>query len=200
MALDAALDKALKALAELNPYVTASKSGAEYEEGRFRLPFFNRTFLIHYPEIRVDEVGAQSPPPEWIRLLLFHYLLGATGVPVADDWIAYRDLPGAYLFEQRFRGRTLALLVRAFGNDIESFRKASLSLGGTLMTRTGDAAFRFLAFPQIPVACILYLGEEEQPPSINILFDAAAPSYLFTEDLSYVGEYLSLALRGYKGL
>ena len=64
------------------------------------------------------------------------------------------------------------------------------------MSRSGDAAFRFLALPKIPMGCILYLGDEEVPASINMLFDAAAPHYLPTEDLSYLGIYLSQALRG----
>ncbi len=49
------------------------------------------------------------------------------------------------------------------------------------------------------MACILYLGEDEIPPSINVLFDAAADTYLPTEDLSYLGLYLALSLRERKG-
>ena len=86
-------------------------------------------------------------------------------------------------------------LARTMGNRIEDFRQAALSLGGIPMSRTGDAAFRFLAFPQIPVACIFYLGEEEMPSRINMLFDAAAHIYLHTEDISLVGTYLSTALQ-----
>ena len=198
MSLDPALEKAIGDMAGINPYVIASKSGANYEEGKFKLSFFNRSFLIHYPEVKVEEAGTKSPLPQWLQLILLHYLLQAKGIPVADDWVAYRHLPGGSLFETRFKQMAMNPLVKAFGNDIESFKRAGLALGGTPMTRTGDAAFRFLALPKIPIACILYLGEEEIPPSINILFDAAAHAYLPTEDLSYVGTYLSTALQSYK--
>jgi len=113
-------------------------------------------------------------------------------------WVTYRYLPGARLFDQRFTNMAVQPLLDYFGNDADGFRQAGLSIGGRPMTRTGDAAFRFLALPKIPIECILYLGDEEVSPSINILFDAAAPHYLPTEDLSYLGLYLSTTLRGFK--
>ena len=66
------------------------------------------------------------------------------------------------------------------------------------MSRTGDAAYYFLAFPRVPVACLLYLGDEEVSPSVSVLFDASAPHYLPTEDLSHVGMHLSQVLRSQK--
>jgi hypothetical protein len=68
------------------------------------------------------------------------------------------------------------------------------------MDRTGDAAFRLLALPKIPVGCILYLGDSEVSPSINILFDEAAPHYLPTEDLTILGSLLNSALKSYKSI
>jgi hypothetical protein len=89
-------------------------------------------------------------------------------------------------------------LLDSFGNDADGFRQAALAIGGKPMTRTGDAAFRFLALPKIPMGCILYLGDDEVSPSINVLFDAVAPHYLPTEDLSYLGLSLFIELRGHK--
>ena len=66
------------------------------------------------------------------------------------------------------------------------------------MSRSGDAAFRFLALPKIPVGCILYLGDEDVNPSVTVLFDSAASHYLPTEDLSLLGTYMTTALIGYK--
>jgi hypothetical protein len=187
MPLDDAFEKSIRELREQSPFVVASKSGASYDDGAFRLRFFNRAFLISYPDIKVKEADAKAVPPEFLQVLLLHYLVTATGKEVADKWIGYRNLPGAYLFESKFSQGIIGPLIHAFGKDIAGFRQAGLSLGGAPMTRTGDAAFRFLALPRIPMACILYLGDE------------AAPFYLPTEDLFLVGNYLSTALRRYKG-
>lgn len=195
MPLDPAWEKAVEEMATCSPYIVAAKSGANFDQGRFTLRFFNRTVLIYYPEIRIEESGKQSPPPKWVQLILLHYLLTADGTPVADYWLTYRYLPGAYLFETRFQSLAINSLLQAFGKDTDGFRRAALALGGIPMTRSGDVAFRFLALPQLHMACILYLGDEEVAPSVNILFDASASHYLPTEDLSYLGTYLSHELQ-----
>ncbi len=194
MPLDDALDKAKDDLREMAPYVVASRSGAQFSEGKFRLPFFNRLFLINHPDVAVVEAENQVKPSPWIQVLLLHYLVCASGAEVADQWVVYRNFPGAFLFEARFRQMAIVPLTTAFGNDIESFRRAALVLGGMPMSRMGDAAFRFMAYPRLPMACVLYLGDEEVAGSVNVLFDAAAPNYLPTEDLSYLGRYLSDSL------
>jgi len=198
MGLDAAYQKARKDLKSINPYVVASMSGVSFEEGRFTFPFFNRSLLIHHPVVKVEEVGTDTPPPQWLEILLMHYLITADGTPVSGMWINYRHLPGAQLFERRFDKMATTRLVHSFGNDAERFRRACLSIGGTPMSRSGDAAFRFLALPKIPMGCILYLGDEDVHPSVAVLFDSAASHYLPTEDLSRLGAYLATALINYK--
>lgn len=197
MNIDIAWEKALKEMQGVSPYVVAAKSGTIFDGDKFSLKFFNQTLFIRHPEVVVENVDGKSPP-QWVQLILLHYLLTADGTSVADHWITYKYLPGGHLFEARFHQMATRPLVSAFGDDREGFCQAALSLGGTTMSRTGDAAFRFLALPQIPLACILYLGDEEVSPSINILFDAAAPHYLPTEDLSYLGVYLSTELQRHK--
>lgn len=194
MTFEAAYQKALRDVAALSPYVAAAKSGAEFDGEKFRLPFFDRTFFISHPQVEVREPEVDAPPPRHIELLLLHYLVCADGAGVADSWIAYRHLPGANLFEARFNERAIKPLAATFGRDLEAFKEAGLALKGMPMSRTGDAAFRFLAFPRLPLATILYLGDEDMPSSVNFLFDEAAPHYLPTEDLSVVGGYLTGAL------
>jgi hypothetical protein len=195
MANDAALEKALDEMKGVTPYAVASKSGADYDGSRFRIPFFNRVFLVDYPEIKVVEEGSSAPVPQFLEIILLHYLLQASGVTVADEWIAYRQLPGSALFGARFQQMAVNPFLRTFGDDVEAFSKAGEALGGIPMTRTGDAAFKFIALPRIPMACIFYQGEEGIPSAVNILFDAAVEHYLPTEDLSLLGVYLVGALR-----
>ncbi|MBI2910119.1 MAG: DUF3786 domain-containing protein [Chloroflexi bacterium] len=199
MGLEEAYRKAVQDMRDCNPYVVAAKSGVEFEEGKFRLSYFNRLLVIHHPQVRIEEVGSKQPVPLWLELISYHYLVTADGVSIADEWITYRLLPGAFLFEQRFGAQATLPLVKAFGSDIEAFKRAGLALGGMPMSRTGDASFRFMALPRLPVACVLYLGDEEVSGSAAILFDKTAPHYLPTEDLSIIGHYLVRTLVGLKG-
>ncbi len=195
MANDAALAKAVDEMKGITPYAVASKSGADYDGSRFKIPFFNRVFLVYYPEVKVIEDGNSAPVPQYLEIILLHYLLQSSGVPVADEWVAYRQLPGSALFGARFQQMAVNPFLRAFGDDVEAFREAGEAVGGITITRTGDAAFKFRALPRIPMACIFYQGEEGIPSAVNILFDAAAEHYLPTEDLSLLGVYLVGALR-----
>jgi hypothetical protein len=195
MANDAALAKALEEMKGIVPYAVSSKSGCDYDGSRFRMPFFNRVFLVSYPEVKVVEEGRSGPVPQYLEIILLHYLLQADGTPIADEWIAYRQLPGSALFGQRFAQMAVGPLLEAFGDDVEAFRRAGDALGGTRITRTGDAAFKFMALPRIPMACIYHQGEEGIPSSVNILFDASAANYLPTEDLSLLGVSLVGALK-----
>lgn len=189
-----ALREALKRFAELSPYVAAGKSGAGYDKGRFAVPFFGQRFEVTFPDGAVQEPGHPSPPPIWLHVTILHYLITANGAQVADRWIAFRDLPGGNALLSNFELNTVAPLTAALGNDPEGFKKAAARLAGYPMG-LGDVSFRFLAFPRLPMGCILWTGEEGLPPAFNIVYDAAASHYLHTEDLCAVGEYLSQALR-----
>jgi len=191
MAYEDALNKALEDFSAIRPFIAASKSGTDFNEGKFDINFFQRKFRLSHPEGEIEEIDGEGNFPKWLRILLLHYLTQADGTAIADTWITYRQLPGAGFFEQRFMSMCINPLTAAFGDDIEGFKRGCQALGGDPITRTGDAAFRFFALPRIPMACILYLGDEEVQASVNVLFDASAPAYLPTEDLSLLGTYLN---------
>jgi len=191
MGYDDALNKALEDLAALRPYVAASKSGTDFQNDRFIIPFFNRLFHLTYPDGEVAVTDDDPGYPKWLRILLMHYVIQSDGSAMADQWITYRQLPGANFFEQRFMNMCINPLTQAFGEDLEGFKRGAQALGGEPITRTGDAAFKFHALPRVPMACILYQGDEEVQPAINVVFDATAPQYLPTEDLSLLGVYLN---------
>lgn len=194
MPADVAMEKAVKDLAALNPFTAAAKAGCDFREGKFHLKLFNRLFLIDHASGAIEEQEDGPPLSRALKLVLLHYLINATGMPIAGEWITYRYLPGANFFEARFQSMGILPLQRRFGHDIEGFRLTCQKLGGDSMSRTGDASYRFMALPNIPMACILYLGDEDVESSISLLFDAASPNYLPTEDLSYVGSYMAFTL------
>ncbi len=200
MGLDDSYQKALADMAGLNPIISASKSGVKFDNGQFIIPLLNRKFSMTFPGMTVTEMDGDAPPPKLISILLMHYLTNADGTPVAGTWIAYRQLPGAHLFGQRFDNLVLGPMLESFGNDVEGFRRSAVAIGGQPMDRSGDAGFRFTVLPRIPMGCILYEGDEDMPSSINVLFDAAAPHYLPTEDLTILGGLLHSALRKHRNI
>ena len=187
MGLDDAYTKAVESMARVDPRAAASTSGVEYEEDKFIIPLFNRTYTVQFPGCETAEVGADVRVPKMLEVLLMHYLTHADGTAVSGTWISYRQLPGAKLFEQKFINLVSRPMTEFFDSNIDSFRGSASALGGQPMDNTGDAAFWFKALPKLPVACIFNAGEDEIPPSINILFDESAHHYLPTEDLTILG-------------
>lgn len=194
-----ALYKAYQDMQRLDPYLTAYRSACEFvpEEGNrgyFLLRFWGDEYAIAFPKVAVRHATSGTEPPVTEQLLMLHYLLTADGTLPADRWIAFRELPGGLGYYPAFQGRSAAILIRRFGDDLEGFIAAAMALGGDRLTY-GDAAFVFRVLPRVPVAVVLHRGDEEFPPAANVLFDASAGHYLPTEDLAVLGGLVAARLK-----
>jgi hypothetical protein len=190
-----ALEKAVRDLQSLDPWLVALRSDTKYTRlteisGQIEVRFWGKDYIVRYPEISVKEVETGQAPPIAIQILILHYLIKADGTRLADAWISFRELPDGHVYDSAFRQRANLRLARAFGNDLDSFVAAAKALGGERLAY-GDASFLFTMFPRIRLAAVLYLADEEFPASANVLFDAAAGHYLPTEDLAILGGMLA---------
>jgi len=181
----------LKAVA---PFDIARRAGVRYQpegavSGRFELLCLNRPIRVTYPAGLVQSADAQKPPNHAFCLLTLHYLAHADGHPLAGRWVAFRELPDGLVYDGAFRARIEPLLARAFFARPDRFTSAARALGGRPLA-FGDAAFMFDAFPRLPMAVILYQGDDELPGAASVLFDGAAGHYLPTEDLAVLGGLL----------
>ena len=61
-------------------------------------------------------------------------------------------------------------LIKRYGHDIYGFREAAEYLEGEFLDMA-DAAYKLLPFPRIPLYYLLWEGDEEFKPRINVLFD-----------------------------
>jgi hypothetical protein len=52
----------------------------------------------------------------------------------------------------------------------------------------GDVSFVLRAFPYVPVQYVLWEGDDEFPPSVQLLFDASVDHYLALEDIVVLGQ------------
>ena len=78
-------------------------------------------------------------------------------------------------------------LVRKFGRSAKWFKEIGIKLGGEL-GGVGDASFILKAFPYIPMQYVLWEGDEEFPPTVQLLFDASVDQYLSLEDIVVLGQ------------
>jgi len=68
-------------------------------------------------------------------------------------------------------------LLARFGKDPTALRLAATRLGGA-DAALADAAVRLQPFPRIPLYYLLWVGDNEFPPRIEVLFDRSIEAYL----------------------
>lgn len=179
------------------PGELAALSGAEYRGGELLLRLLERDYRITHPELVIYELESGKECPEELQALLLDYLRRAewraTGAPPSGEWLAFRELPEGQFYYRAFQGYAGDSLVRAFGNDLEGFKKAALALGGEPLD-LGDAALAFRVLPHIQMAVVYWQGDEEFSPRATVLFDAAASHYLPTDGLAILGRWLCAKL------
>ena len=145
-------------------------------KGFFSVDFMGREYQIYVDEERVKGPGRDRfvSHPEFKRLLLT-YLISAQEVPLTGRWISEKDLQGGSLFFQGSHKLPTASLIERFGRTPIRFLEIGRALGGTRIAY-GDAGIEFLALPRIPIACILWIEDQEFPARVTFLFDSSIES------------------------
>jgi hypothetical protein len=180
---------------QADPRQAAARTDAVFlapadEPAQVSLPFFGKTYRVPHPTGAVVEADSGREVSAGTQILLLHHLVSADGALSSGEWVSFHELPDGRIYQAAFAGRSLAPLSAAFGVDPGGFAAAAGRLDGLPM-RLGDSSFWFRVFPRLALAAVLWLGEEDLPGSVNILFDSSAGHMLPTEDLAAVGGMLS---------
>ncbi len=181
---------ACASLREMDLKERAKKAGAPYQKGedgeRIIVDFFSEPYHIHFPQIEF-----YSPSKKTVslvtRILILHYLIRADGSPLIGKWVGYKDIPGGLLYVGVFARRVTEPLVRKFGRSAKLFEQIGIRLGGE-SAGVGDASVALQALPSIPLQYVLWGGDEEFPPSVQLLFDVSVDHYLSLEDIVVLGQ------------
>jgi hypothetical protein len=183
-------DLACVTIKEMNLEERTKRAGADYRKGeegeKIIIHFFSEPYHIQFPQIEF-----YSPSKKTVslvtRILLLHYLIRADGNPLTGRWVAYKDIPGGLLYAGVFARRVTEPLQRRFGMSAVSFKETGIKSGGDPVA-IGDASFILKAFPYVPLQYVLWEGDEEFPPSVQVLFDASVDHYLTLEDIVVLGQ------------
>jgi len=183
-------DLACASIREMNLEERAKKAGADYQKGeggeKILIYFFSEPYRIRFPQMEFS-----SPTKKTIslvtRILLLHYLIRADGSLLTGKWVAYKDIPGGLLYAGVFARRVTEPLQRKFGKSAKWFNEVGIKSGGRPV-EVGNASFIFEVFPYVPLQYVLWEGDEEFPPSVQLLFDASVDHYLSLEDIVVLGQ------------
>lgn len=149
--------------------------------GRFQFRFLNQDVQIDLRERSLkhqDENGlwvAGSDP--LLELVTVLYMKNVQTVyPLGRDIVSARDLKEGHFFTG-LHGFRIDPLLKRYGEDLAGFKKHCTALGG-IPADMADAAFMMLPFPRLPIYLLLWGGDEEFKPRLQVLFDRSIEAVL----------------------
>lgn len=167
-------------LAAFDPLDVIKRTGCTFDPSarQYRVKIWGCIYCVDLEkqEVRPEGQGLKTYH-DFLYLFILYYLMTSKPLPPEGKWISEKDIRGGAAF---FRGpHTLPanLISSRFGNDIPSFKQACEKLGGTSLA-LADAAFSFEISPSIPVAVLYWLGDEDFPSEVKLLFDRTIEAQL----------------------
>ncbi len=180
----AATDVAWKVLEGRDGLTLASLSGSRFSAGQLILPFFDTRLRVDLEEKSVLLEG--RPVDETMSVLALHYLAGCGKDAPSGALRPFYQAEGGDAYYEAFKHRVIDRVAVEFGQHPDSLIRAGGAVGG-MDVDLGSAAIEIKVFPKVWITVIVWEGDEEVPPSANVLFDSLAFSVLSTEDLAVVG-------------
>ena len=95
-----------------------------------------------------------------------------------------------------FQRRAKLPLIQTFGGDPELLIRLANELLGADPSDQGDYSVIVQALPWVPIALILWRGDDEFPPEGNILFDRSITRFLSAEDIAWLAGMVIYPLIG----
>ncbi len=186
------LEHYLNAFCKADPEEICARTGFGYDKEShvFHVTFLGREYEVSHPDfsIRVlDEKYGYSPLLETnpAKILVVRFLLeGAVSVSTGK-FLTYREVPWGEVYYRQFNGRCMLRLAYSYGNKLGSFEKAMETMGA-VRVKAGDIGYQFEIFPGYFVQFLLWEGDDEFPPSAQILFSDNFPAAFHAEDLVVV--------------
>ncbi len=183
-----------KMFAEADAAFLSSVSGVPYEEetGLFMVTLMDKRYSVHHPDFAVeclDEDGTYAPLLVDIetKILIIRYLLESRKAAFKGSFYAYADMPWGNHYNQVFQGRCVKRLAFTFGFQMDKFCRVMESVGGKKIP-VGDAGYEFAFLDDLRLQFVMWEGDEEFPPSAQILFSDNFSSAFQAEDMAAVGD------------
>lgn len=184
-----------------DPERIARQSGATYTQGEhghavLSIDFLNKIIEISWPEMAFSYNVECGEVPIQQQVLLLHYLNLSNPVEISGDWIAYQEIPDGKFYLDAFVRRAKNPMVQGFGNNPELLVELAKEVYGGTPSDQGDVGVTIQALPLIPVALILWKGDDEFSPEGTILFDRNVSQVLSAEDIAWLAGMIIYPLLG----
>ena len=190
------LEHYLSEYRNIDPKEAAGRCGVEYDEEKqqFHIRLMGFRYLVDFPEFAVhkedeNEEGAflllDMVPA---KIIVLRFLISAQMVKSSGKYLTYREVPWGEVYFRQFEGRCLMRLKFGFGFKLDKFAEGMEKIPSVKKLSLGDVSYEFEFINGLHVRFILWAGDEEFPPSSQILFEDNFPYAYQAEDLAVVGD------------
>ena len=179
---------------QLDPTDAAERTGLFFDapKGRFVINVLGHTIYAAWPKFELTAENPQSPETLigfCMQIVLARFILKGQKVLSTGEFRSYRELPWGAVYDSNFQGRCIKRFAYGYGTRPAVFAGAAEKLGG-VHVKYGDAAYDMPFFGNVTVRMILWEGDDEFPPSSQILFSDNTPHAFDAEDLAAVGDII----------
>lgn len=162
--------------------------GAAFDGEAFSLTLLGKEYRITHPDGTVTAVDASEPPLP-TQTFLLRYLLEGKEVSWGGSWKTFREMPWGEMYIKPYTGRVLTRAAFTFGTRLEAFRAACTKMGAVPVPH-GDAGFLFDFLGPFQMQILVWAGDEEFPPSAQVLYSDNFGSGFAAEDRVVAGDIL----------
>ena len=188
---------------ESDPKEIATRLGISYDEEQkyFTLKFLGTVYQISWPDFQVsheaDDMGFYPlETMTYARTLTIRFLLNGAEASGTGKFKTYREMPWGEVYLRQFDGRCIKRLAFSYGNRIKDFQ-AIMEHMHCVPVKHGDIAYKLEIFPDYLVQMILWEGDDEFPPSSQILFSDNFPISFQAEDMAVMGDVIIGSLKSF---
>ena len=181
---------------KLDPQEAAKRCGVPFEDGCFTVQLLNSTYRIAWPEyaITADREDAFALTNLPSQTFLLRYLLEGRQAALSLGYKTFREMPWGELYITPYTGRCLTRAAFTFGTQVPAFAAACERMGGEKLPH-GDAGYGFGFLGGYRMQIMIYAGDEEFPPSSQILYSDNFADGFSAEDRVVAGDILISAIR-----
>lgn len=181
----------------LDPVEAAERLNILYDAscGCFRLRFMGHEYEVDYPGFAVRPLDLREGDADLFEIcipaqtFLLRYLLEGQYVAGSGKFMTFREVPTyGELYIQPFTGRCLKRLTYGFGYKLKAFAEAMERIPGAVKISMGDVAYEFELVNGYRMQFIFWEGDEEFPPSAQILYSDNFQFGFHAEDMVVAGD------------
>lgn len=189
---------------KLDPKEVAERCNILYDEDKkeFHLRLMGYEYAISFPEFEItpktEDKDAYLILKDNIpsRTFVMRFLIEGQYIKSTGKYMTFREVPTyGELYLQPFTGRCLSRLTYGFGDKLDVFKQAMEKLGAKPLS-LGDVSYEFELINNYHMRFIFWEGDEEFPPSAQILYEDNFPFGFHAEDMVVAGDISITTVKG----